>query len=80
MPRPAMYMAPRTARPSLQLADVLPARALSAAELRAAVTIPSDIPKDPRWTASNLPASTVREEYRGSGQWRADAPAAVTGR
>ena len=41
---------------------------------------PSDIPPDPRWAPSNLPDSTVREEYRQSGQWRADAPAAITGR
>jgi hypothetical protein len=30
--------------------------------------------------ADDLPLSTVREEYRASGQWRADAPAAITGR
>ena len=24
--------------------------------------------------------SQVREEYRGSGQWRSDAPSAITGR
>lgn len=36
--------------------------------------IPSDIPQDPRWAATNLPESTIREEYRQSGQWRADSP------
>jgi len=41
---------------------------------------PSDIPQDPRWAATNLPDSTVREEHAQSGQWRDDAPAAVTGR
>lgn len=49
------------------------------AEIRTAVALPSDIPQDSRWTAANLPESTVREEYRQSGQWRADAPAAITG-
>jgi hypothetical protein len=41
---------------------------------------PSDIAQDPRWTASNLPDSGIREEHARSGQWRDDAPAAVTGR
>jgi hypothetical protein len=41
---------------------------------------PSDIAQDPRWAASNLPDSNVREEHAQSGQWRDDAPAAVTGR
>ena len=30
-------------------------------------------------SANDLPVSTVREEYRASGQWRTDAPASVTG-
>ena len=34
----------------------------------------------PRTRPTTLPVSTVREEYRASGQWRTDAPAAVTGR
>ena len=29
---------------------------------------------------TNLPESTIREEYRQSGQWREDAPRAITGR
>jgi hypothetical protein len=41
---------------------------------------PSDIPQQTRWAASNLPDSSVREEHAQSGQWRTDAPAAVTGR
>ena len=44
------------------------------AAIRAAAAMPSDIPQDARWAASNLPESTVREEYRQSGQWRDDAP------
>ena len=43
------------------------------------LTVPSDIAPDPRWVASNLPESTIREEYRNSGQWRDDAPAAIAG-
>ena len=39
--------------------------------------MPSDIPQDARWTAGNLPESTIREEYRQSGQWRDDAPTAA---
>jgi cell wall hydrolase len=45
-----------------------------------AAPVPSDIPQDPRWVASDLPQSTVRDEYRQSGSWRDDAPASVTGR
>jgi len=41
---------------------------------------PSDIPQDSRWAATNLPESGIREEHSQSGQWRDDAPAAVTGR
>jgi spore germination cell wall hydrolase CwlJ-like protein len=41
---------------------------------------PSDIAQQARWTPSNLPDSTIREEHAQSGQWRTDAPAAVTGR
>jgi hypothetical protein len=73
LPRPAMTMA-RRASTSTELAALLaPARS-------APPPIPSDIPQDSRWVASNLPESTIREEYRQSGQWRADAPASVTGR
>jgi spore germination cell wall hydrolase CwlJ-like protein len=42
--------------------------------------VPSDIPQQTRWSPTNLPASTIREEYRESGQWRADAPGGVAGR
>ena len=48
-------------------------------DVRNAVALPSDIPADPRWTAQHLPESTIRDEYRNSGQWRPDAPAALTG-
>lgn len=44
------------------------------------VPVPSDIPQDTRWSPTNLPASTVREEHRESGQWRADAPGGVASR
>jgi hypothetical protein len=45
-----------------------------------AAPVHSDIPQDPRWAASNLPASGIREEHAQSGQWRTDAPGAITGR
>jgi len=74
-PRPSMTLVrPRAAAPGLA-ALLAPSRAAGAP-----VAPPSDIPHDPRWTASDLPQSTVREEYRHSGQWRADAPASITGR
>ena len=76
VPRPAAYL-PFSRPAPLDLAALAPA---GAAQVRAAVTMPSDIAQDPRWAASNLPESTVRDEYRQSGQWRDDAPAAVTGR
>jgi hypothetical protein len=68
--------------------NVLPAAALASAMPAYAPPVrfttpappPSDIPQDPRWAASNLPDSNVREEHAQSGQWRTDAPAAVTGR
>jgi hypothetical protein len=51
-----------------------------AAPAAAPAPIPSDIPQDTRWAPTNLPASTIREEFRQSGQWRADAPGGVAGR
>jgi spore germination cell wall hydrolase CwlJ-like protein len=77
-PRPAMTMARSPAMP--MALEALLAPPATPAALRAAVRLPSDIPADPRWTPSALPESTVREEYRNSGQWRDDAPAAITGR
>jgi spore germination cell wall hydrolase CwlJ-like protein len=67
------------AMPLATLAAVAPADATHAT--RAAPARPaSDIADQPRWTPSNLPDSNVREEHAQSGQWRSDAPAAVTGR
>ena len=77
MPRSAGYFPFRQAAATADFSGLAPA---SAAAIRAAAIMPSDIPQDPRWIASNLPESTIREEYRQSGQWREDAPAAVTGR
>lgn len=59
-----------------QMAAFLPTTPV---ETRTAVALPSDIAADPRWAARNLPESTIRNEYRNTGQWRADAPAAITG-
>ncbi len=75
--RPNPILFPRAGAMQARFDALLPA---TPAEVRTAVALPSDIPADPRWTAANLPESTIREEYRHSGQWRADAPAAVTGR
>jgi hypothetical protein len=74
--RPNPILFPRvTAQP--QFAALLPT---TTAEARTAVALPSDIAQDQRWAARDLPESTIREEYRNTGQWRADAPAAITGR
>ena len=72
VPRPAAYLP--FSRPAGAIADL----ARFAPATPAAPAIPSDIPQDPRWTAANLPESTVREEYRESGQWRDAAPATDT--
>jgi spore germination cell wall hydrolase CwlJ-like protein len=72
VPRPAAYI------PSFRTAAAGDFAAL-APVAAAAPVVPSDIPQEARWTPSNLPESTVREEYRQSGQWRDDAPAAVAG-
>ena len=73
-------------RPSMMLARAAPATvdfgalaAATPAQVRAAAIMPSDIPQDSRWTAGNLPESTIRDEYRQSGQWRDDAPATMSG-
>jgi hypothetical protein len=78
LPRPSMTLVHRPqVPPAIEALIALPT---APAEVRAAVTLPSDIPQDPRWQPANLPESTIREEYRQSGQWREDAPAAITGR
>ena len=75
LPRPAAFTPRRSALP----ADL--AALLSASRPEARTTAPpsSVTHPDPRWD-SDLPESTIREAYRNSGRWRADAPAAVTGR
>ncbi len=82
VPHPAMTMAPRAFGLANALIDAVPAAAQAAFvdARRAPAPPPSDIPQDPRWTPSNLPASQIREEHAQSGQWRTDAPAAITGR
>jgi hypothetical protein len=76
LPRPAMTL--------MRQASAQDVPALAAQEMRVQLArptpTPSDIPQEPRWAASNLPESTIREEHARSGQWRDDAPAAVTGR
>ncbi|WP_114953131.1 cell wall hydrolase [Sphingosinicella terrae] len=74
LPRPSAILFPRyaAAAPTAPMAT-------TATAARPA-PIPSDIAPDPRWEAADLPESTIREEYRNSGQWRDDAPAALAGR
>jgi hypothetical protein len=72
LPRPSTLLVRRPAGTGLA--------AFAPTSFAAAPAIPSDIPQDPRWEATNAPPSTVREEYQQSGQWRDDAPAAITGR
>jgi len=78
--RPSFYMA--ASRQAAAANAALPAfdAAAAPAYRPAAPPPPSDIAQDARWTASNLPESTIRDEYRQTGQWREDAPGAVTGR
>ena len=73
--RASFYMAGSRSTPAADVAAYTP----PAASYRAPAPVPSDIPQDTRWAVSNAPESTVREEYRQSGQWRDDAPASVTG-
>jgi spore germination cell wall hydrolase CwlJ-like protein len=74
LPRPAMTL---ISRPT---AAAMPAPLIAAATPATPAPPVSDIAPDPRWAASNLPTSTVREEHAQSGQWRVDAPVAITGR
>ena len=81
MPRPSFYMAASRQAAGGMTGDV-PAftpTAVQAYARPAPAPVPSDIPQDSRWAVSNVPESTVREEYRQSGQWREDAPTSVTG-
>lgn len=77
-PRPSMSLVRRAPVPPALEALLSPP--ISEAQVRRAIAMPSDIPADPRWVAADTPQSTVREEYRQSGQWRTDAPTAITGR
>jgi hypothetical protein len=78
-PHPTMSLiARRDGAPSGEMAI---ADQSSAVQARYAAPAPhSDIAQQARWTPSNLPESTILEEHAQSGQWRSDAPAAVTGR
>jgi spore germination cell wall hydrolase CwlJ-like protein len=78
--RPAMTMAFRQAAVSAGPEALVRLDPGSGVRIHAAAPAPSDIPQEARWTAGNLPQSNVREEHQQSGQWREDAPAAVTGR
>lgn len=74
------YMARRTAAAIPAVAEAPAFAAAPYAPAAAPAPVPvSDIPQDPRWRASNLPDTGIREEHQQSGQWRTDAPTSVTG-
>jgi spore germination cell wall hydrolase CwlJ-like protein len=78
-PHPTMTLVAR--RDLIPSAEMASADRASAVQARFATPAPhSDIPPDTRWAPSNLPESGIREEHAQAGQWRTDAPAAVTGR
>ena len=71
MPRPAAFT-PRRTDGQAGLAPLFAATAPAApAPVRSIPTALAD--------AAPTPVSTIRPEYQNSGQWRADAPAAITG-
>lgn len=78
--RGSSYLARRGAglAPSFAEAPAFNPVPVDEAPVRTAAPVPSDIPQDPRWRANNLPASGIREEHQQSGQWRDDAPGAVS--
>jgi len=77
--RPSFYMAGRVgAAGGVAVAPVAAYVPIETGRAPVAAPVQSDIAQDTRW-AAQVPDSTVREEYRQSGQWRTDAPAAVTG-
>jgi len=69
MPRPAAFT-PRQSAASDGLAPLF-ASAAAPAPVR---SIPAAVAD-----AAPAPVSTIRPEYQNSGQWRADAPPAITG-
>jgi len=73
IPRPTRILFPRAGTTGLE--SLTPASIGLASAQSNLVRIDSDTSP-----AEVEPPSTVREEYRHSGQWRADAPAAITGR
>jgi spore germination cell wall hydrolase CwlJ-like protein len=73
LPRPSMLL-PRPAATAGLAPLVQAARSSGSAANWSPVAVPATV-------TDTMPApSTVRDEYRHSGQWREDAPAAVTGR
>lgn len=74
-----MARASRGAIPAVAEAPAFASDSYRRSPAPAPVPVPSDIPQDPRWQPNNLPQSGIREEFQQSGQWRSDAPAAMTG-
>jgi spore germination cell wall hydrolase CwlJ-like protein len=75
LPQPSMILVRPAVASSAPAFASLPTALPRAAALPAPAPLPSDLA-----ATSGAPESTVREEYRSSGQWRDDAPAAITGR
>ena len=76
--RPAMTMMRRATAPVGLAALFAPPQSSPASP--AAAALPSAAPQGAPAAAADLPESTVRDAYRNSGQWREDAPAAISGR
>ncbi|MGZ8282883.1 MAG: cell wall hydrolase [Allosphingosinicella sp.] len=73
LPRPTMSLLRSRPQPSGLAALVAPA-------LPAVGSATASPDTAPQTAAVEAPPSTVRDEYRHSGQWRDDAPTAITGR
>jgi hypothetical protein len=71
MSRPAAYTPRRPVPEAAGLAPLFTA-AVAAGATRAPAAVEASAP-------ANLPPSTIREEWRHSGEWRPDAPAVITG-
>ena len=72
LPRPTRILFPKATAASSGLGALTPFPTDAFASAPAA----SDVAAEP--ASDDLPPSTIREEYRHSGQWRDDAPAAFT--
>jgi hypothetical protein len=74
-PRPSFTML-RRPRAGNGLADLVGLTRTGTGQARASANAAGSATS---WTAPDPAEAMVREEYRQSGQWRDDAPAAITG-